>query len=66
MWHVGTKGSVDFRISREEFQRIKGHLPECREGRNVEDLVREAEQMMTRKHSLNKTQLEWFEEYVSS
>ena len=60
MWHVGEDGSVDFRVRREEFQEMKGDLPECREEGSVEELVRE----MERTH-LNRTQQEWFEEYVS-
>ena len=60
MWHVGEDGSVDFRVRREEFQEMKGDLPECREEGSVEELVRE----MERAH-LNRTQQEWFDEYVS-
>ena len=64
MWHVGEDGSVDFRVRREEFQEMKGYLPECREEGSVEELVREMERahLNTR---LNRTQQdEWFERYV--
>ena len=64
VWHVGTGGSVDFRVKSKEFQEMKQHLPECSEEGNVEELVRKMEQEMEKKH-LNKTQAEWFEEYVS-
>ena len=62
VWHVGEGGSVDFRVSSEQFQRMKGDLPGCREVGSVEDIVRQEEQ---RRLKLNGTQQEWFEEYVS-
>ena len=65
VWHVGAGGTIDFRISSEEFQKMKDDLPECREERSVEELVREMETKM-HKESLNKTQLDWFQEYVNS
>ncbi len=65
VWRVGGEGSVDFRVSSEQFQRMKGDLPECREVGSVEELVKKAEQAMFKRH-LNQTQQEWFEEYVSS
>ncbi len=64
VWHVGAGGTVSFRISNEEFLKMKGDLPECRVERSVEELVREMEAEI-HKESLNKTQQEWFEEYVS-
>ena len=64
MWHVGEDGSVDFRVRREEFQEMKGNLPECREEGSVEELVREMERAHLNTH-LNRTQQdEWFERYV--
>ena len=64
VWHVGVEGSVDFRVTSQQFQEMKGDLPECREVGSVEDIVRKAEQDMFKK-DLNNTQQEWFEEYVS-
>ena len=62
VWRVGAgDGSVDFRVRREQFQEMKGVLPECREEGSVEELVREVEGRY-----LNRTQQdEWFERYVS-
>jgi len=65
VWKVGAEGSVDFRVSREEFHKMKGDLPGCWEERSVEELVREEEQRRE-KRLLNQTQQEWFEEYVST
>jgi hypothetical protein len=60
VWHVGSDGSVVFRVRSEEFQEMKRDLLECREEGNVEELVREME-----KRYFNKTQQdEWFERYV--
>ena len=56
---------MDFRVSSEQFQRMKGELPGCREAGSVEQLVREEEQRRA-KRQLNQTQQEWFEEYVSN
>ncbi len=71
VWRVGGEGSVDFRVSSEQFQSMKGDLPECREEGSVEDLIRSTEQAMY-KRNLNRTKYcgqykaEWFEEYVST
>ena len=65
VWHVGVDGSVDFRVSSQQFQEMKGDLPECREVGSVEEIVGKAEQGSMSKRDLNKTQQEWFEEYVS-
>ena len=60
VWHVDSDGSVQFRVRSEEFQKMKGDLPECSEKRNVEELLREVE-----RRELNKTQQDdWFERYV--
>lgn len=64
VWHVGVGGSVDLRVSRERFREMKGRLPGCKEGGSVEELVRQAEMMAT-KQVVNRTQADWFEEYVS-
>ena len=61
MWHAGEDGSVDFRVRREEFQEMKGNLPECREEGGVEELVREMERVHL---SMKQQDEEWFEEYV--
>ena len=61
VWSVGSGGSVDFRVSSEDFQEMKGDLPECKVEGGVEELVRKME-----KQYLNRTQQEWFEEYVST
>ena len=65
VWHVGEGGSVDFRVTSEQFQRMKGDLPGCREVESVEEIVRREEQRRTGRKQLNQTQQEWFEEYVS-
>ena len=60
IWRIAAGGSVEFRVSAEQFQRMKGDLPECEEAGNVEELVREMEQ-----RAPNRTvRQEWFEEYV--
>jgi hypothetical protein len=60
VWHVGSDGSVVFRVRSEEFQEMKGDLPECREEGSVKELLRDVE-----KGYFNKTQQdEWFERYV--
>ena len=63
VWRVeAAGGGVEFRVSVEQFQRMKGDLPECEEAGNVEELLRE----MERQQALNATeQQEWFEDYVS-
>ena len=66
VWHMGEGGSVDFRVTSEQFQRTKGDLPGCREVGSVEEIVRREEQRRAqRKKELNRSQLEWFEDYVS-
>ena len=69
VWRMGEEGSVDFRVSSQQFQEMKGDLPECREAGNVEEIVRKAEQGMSKRNP-NTTKgdqeaAEWFEEYVS-
>ena len=63
VWHVGEGGSVDFRVSSEQFQRIKGDLPGCREVGSVEDIVRREEQQRAMQNE--EFEKEWFEDYVS-
>ena len=65
VWHVGEGGSVDFRVSSEQFQRMKGDLPGCREVGSVEDIVRREEQRRSVGKGLTRTWQEWFDEYVS-
>ena len=68
VWHVGGDGSVDFRVSSEQFQVMKGDLPGCREAGSVEDIVQREEserRNRTRKRAKMQAQQEWFEDYVS-
>lgn len=64
VWHVGIGGSVDLRMSRHSFRRMKARLPGCREEGSVEGLLRQAEMLAT-KQLVNRTQEDWFEDYVS-
>lgn len=65
VWQVGVSGSVDLRVSQARFKEMKGKLPGCREQGSVEELVRQAEMLVTRQ-PVNRTQQDWFENYVSS
>lgn len=63
VWRVGVGGSMDVRMTLDKFREMKEKLPGCREAGSVEELVRQAE--MLDAELVNKTNLEWFDKYVS-
>ena len=65
VWRVGEGGSVEFRTSKEEFQRLKKDLSSCNEVANVESIVRKEEIWIKVRKGINRTSQQWFEEYVS-
>lgn len=66
VWHVGHGGGVDFRVSSEQFQKMKAELPGCSEAMSVEQLVKDEEKKRANRQLDNKTKQDWwFERYVS-
>jgi len=66
IWKVSRGGNVDFRVSKSNWQEMVANLSTCRVAGNVEKILRSAERLDNKRIQMsNKTQLEWFEEYVS-
>lgn len=65
VWKVGDEGTVDFRVSRDQFREMEKTLSGCKEAGSVEEIVRRAERMAAKQLTNRTRAAEWFEEYVS-
>ena len=65
IWKVASGGQVDFRVTNSRWQEMKEEMAGCDEAGTVEKVLKHAERMASKQVTINRTQAEWFDEYVS-
>lgn len=65
VWRTGSGGTIDFRIARRKWQEIKGDFPGCAISGYIDTILKNAHKVSAKEMPRNKTQVDWFDEYVS-
>ena len=65
IWKVASGGQVDFRVTNSRWQQMKEEMTGCDEAGTVENILKHAEILASKRAAINRTQAEWFDEYVS-